>query len=270
MYKVSIVIVNYKTKQLTTNCIDSIIKYCKYPYFEIILVENGTGEFSEETVSKWNGLVRLVVLDKNLGFSGGNNKGIEKASGDYILLLNSDTYLIEDAISPIIAYLQRNKKIGVVSAQLIYPDGRIQSVAQRFPSVRYKLIELLRIQKLMSPIRAGRLLLGSFFDHQKSLKVDWVWGAYFMFPRKILQRLPNQQLDESYFMYYEDMQWCMDITKMGYEIHFCADAKVVHLHGGSSGRKNELMEISGQMFMNKNYSKFEILAIKLLDRCLKN
>lgn len=265
---VSIIIINYKTFELTNNCIDSIFRYCSSVNYEIILVENGTAEFNQQNVSHWGDKVKLVVSQENLGFAGGNNLGIKQANGKYILLLNSDTYLIDDAIFPTFQYLEKHNEVGVVSAKLIYPDGRPQSAAQRFPSIQYKIIELLRLQKMMSKRAAGKLLLGSFFDYDETVAVDWVWGAYFMFPKRILLQLPNQQLDDTYFMYFEDMQWCMDIRKLGYQIHYFAEAKVVHLLGGSSGKKNEMMEQNGDIFMKRNYSFMERLLIKAIDYIL--
>lgn len=265
---VSIIIVNYKTYDLTCNCINSILTHSVGFDFEIILIENGTNEFDNERVKHWGDAVTLIVSEKNLGFAGGNNLGIQSATGNYILLLNSDTYLQDNAINTTLQYLKNHPKAGVVSARLIYPDGRAQSVAQRFPSVKYQLIELLRLQKLMSKSKAGHTLLGSFFDYKDSVKADWVWGAYFMFPSTILKELPNHLLDDSYFMYYEDMQWCMDISKLGYEIHFCADAEVVHLLGASSANKNEMMHKNGELFLSKNFSPIKIKWIKLLSKLL--
>lgn len=264
----SIIIINYKTFQLTCNCIDSILKYCSLPDYEIILVENGTAEFNKENTKHWGSRVQLIISEDNFGFAGGNNLGIQHAQGQYILLLNSDTYLLDDAISPVLGYLEKHPEVGVVSAKLCYPDGRVQSVAQRFPSVQYKFIELLRLQKLLNKNAAGRLLLGAFFNHEETLKVDWVWGAYFMFPKKILSQLPNQRLDDTYFMYFEDMQWCKDIHKLGYEIHYFAEARVIHLLGGSSGKKNEMMEKNGALFMKRNYSLLERALISILSQLL--
>ena len=105
---VSIIIINYKTKHLTEQCIDSIFKYTQDIDFEIILVENGTGEFNKDNIGQWGEKVKLVVSKENLGFAGGNNLGIKYATGKYYLLLNSDTYLIEDSIGKSFHFLQKN------------------------------------------------------------------------------------------------------------------------------------------------------------------
>lgn len=266
---VSIIIINYKTFELSSQCIDSVIKFTKGVSFEIILVENGTDEFTNENTSHWGNQVKLIVSKENLGFAGGNNLGINNAQGKYILLLNSDTYLIEDSISKSFAFLESQPQVGVVSAKLIYPDGRHQSVAQRFPSLKYGLIELFRIQKCYSRQKAGKILLGSFFDHNETTEVDWVWGAFFMFPRHLLTQLPKHKLDDTYFMYWEDVQWCIDIKKLGYKIFFLADTQVVHIHEGSKGNKNEMMEKNGLLFFQKNYTFLEALAIKKINKWLE-
>ncbi len=265
---VSIIIINYKTFRLTTQCVNSILKFTQGVSYEIIIVENGTDEFTIENTSHWGAVVKLIVSEDNLGFAKGNNLGIVEAIGKYILLVNSDTLLQSDAVSLLYNYLEKNQEVGVVSPRIIYPAGEHQSVAQRFPSVKYKLIELLRIQKFLVPQKAGKLLLGSFFDHRQTIDVDWVWGTFFMFRNDILNQLPNKKLDDTYFMYCEDMQWCMDIKKLGYRIHFCADAEIIHLMGASNGKKDTLMQQNGSMFMQRNYKSWEIKIISQLDKCL--
>ena len=135
--------------------------------------------------------------------------------------------------------------------------------------MKYQMIELFRLQKLLSKSKAGKLLLGAFFDHNENTKVDWVWGAFFLFRKEILNLLPENKLDDTYFMYFEDVQWCMDIIKLGYEIHYFAETKIIHKMGGSSGKKNEMMLRNGELFLKQNYSVTKIKCIKLLQNLLK-
>jgi GT2 family glycosyltransferase len=265
---VSIVIVHYNTPELTRNCIQSVLEKTNAVSYEIIVVDNAStvhdvGELKEEFPS-----IHLIKSKVNLGFARGNNLGIKEAKGKYILLLNSDTVLINDAISLAYAYMEEHKTVGVISAQLQYPDGRIQSVCQRFPSIKYSAIELLRLQKLMPAEKKGRVLLGAFFDHKATVQCDWVWGAFFFFRSEVLEKLPDGKLNEDYFMYIEDMQWCMDIRRLGYEVHYFPDAKLIHYMGGSSGSKNELMQKNTDDFLKKNYSLLERVVIKGLNKLL--
>jgi GT2 family glycosyltransferase len=252
-----------------------IIRYVQALRYEIILVDNGSGEFNSANTAPWGEVVRLVVSDKNLGFAGGNNLGIAHASGKYILLLNSDTYLRENAVLKTFRYMEAHPEVGALSCRLIYPDGTVQSAAQRFPSIRYGLVELLRLQKLMSKKTAGKLLLGAFFDHQETVKADWVWGTYFMFPRKVLEDLPSGKLDDTFFMYGEDMQWCMDLRKAGYEVHFYGETEVVHLLSrspidkASSSGKIAFMARNHEIFMKRHFGPVHRGAIRMIERLLR-
>ena len=266
---ISIIIINYNTYDLSCACVASVTRHTEGVNYEVIVVDNDSAVFNESDFSNRFPDVKLIKSERNLGFAGGNNLGIKHACGQCILLLNSDTVLKDNAILAAFQYMEMQPGVGALSARLIYPDGRHQSAAQRFPSIKYQLIELLRLQKFLSKRRAGKLLLGAFFDHKETIKVDWVWGAFFMFRREILTKLPGGRLDETYFMYYEDMQWCMDIRKQGYEIHFFAGAEVVHLMGGSSGKKNEMMLQNGELFLQRNYSLFQIKWIKRLEKWLR-
>lgn len=237
--------------------------------FEVIVVDNASSIGEPETFLKNFPSIKLVKSPVNLGFAGGNNLGMQYAIGEKLLLLNSDTMLLNNAVKLCSDFLDDTPKAGVVSAQLQYPDGRIQSVSQRFPSVKYALVELFRFQKLLSKKRRGELLLGAFFDHQTTVRVDWVWGAFFMFRREILNLLPNEQLDQDFFMYAEDMKWCFDIKKLGYGVYYYPLAKVIHFMGGSSGKKNELMEKNNQIFLERNYNAWHRWLLRTINRMLQ-
>ena len=265
---VSVIIVNYNTYALTSACIRSVLQFTQGIKYEIILVDNNSTEAEPITYEQLFHTLKVIRLPANLGFAKGNNAGLSVATGKYSLLLNSDTVLKENSIKLSFDYLEENERIGVISARLIYPDGTHQSVAQRFPAAKYQLAEFFRVQKLLTRQLGGKLLLGAFFDHKSNIPVDWVWGAYFMFRREILQKLPGNKLDDVFFMYMEDMQWCKDIKKLGYEIHFFAGTEVIHLLGGSSGAKNNLMEQNGRLFLKRNYSLLHRYLIKQLSKVL--
>jgi len=267
---VSIIVIHYDTPDLTSNCIKSIYQHTTGITYELIVVDNHSTFHDSNDIKEDFPEIILLKSETNLGFARGNNLGIRIATGKYILLLNSDTLLLENSIFKLFRYLETKPKVGVVSPRLIFPDGSSQSAAQRFPSIKYSLIELLRLQKFMTEKKGGKLLLGAFFNNLETVKADWVWGTCFMFPSGILDKLPENKLDDTYFMYGEDMQWCMDIGKLGYEIHFFAETEIIHLMGGSSGKKNTMMEENGRLFLEKNYKKWEIKWIQKLQYYLKH
>jgi GT2 family glycosyltransferase len=246
--RLSVIIVNYNTFELTCKCIESVLKHTSLPDYEILLVDNGSSECSPHLFQERFPQIELIVSPKNVGFAKGNNLGIAKARGEYILLLNSDIELVEDAIVPLLHYMQQSPSVGVVSPMLIYPDGRIQHVARRFPSLRYEFIELLRLHKLLG---AGALL-GWYYHHQRLVEADWVWGAFFLMRRQVLDSFPQRRLPDDFFMYFEDCQWCYHIKKAGYKVVYNPIVKAVH-HVSASSKDHRTPNHKLQLSLNNEY-----------------
>lgn len=266
--QVSVIIVNYNTFELTCKCIQSILERTAGCSYEIIVVDNASVEQDIKKINILFPVVTLIESDVNLGFAKGNNLGILHAKGDFILLLNSDAELQNDAISICFDFLQREKQVAVVSAMLKFPDGITQHNCQRFPSIKYKLFELFRLQKILPRAKAGKILLGFFFNYSEVVYPDWVWGTFFMFRRKLLDSLPGGKLADDFFMYVEDMQWCMEFRKLGYTIAFQPAALVTHYMGKSGGPKSRLIDENMNQFMERYYSRTERFIIRCLDRLL--
>lgn len=260
---VSVIIINYNTFNLTSNCIRSVYKHTTTTNFEIILVDNASTECDAELFKKEFPVITLIRNPENLGFAKGNNLGIKHAKGEYILLLNSDTELLNDAIGIALKTLQDDRK-GAVSVKLQHPDGRVQCQCQRFPSVTVTLLETLRLHKLLPKKLRGRLLLGSYFKHDTYIEPDVVWGTFFMFKRKVLDSMPGKMLDEKYFMYYEDIQWCLDIKNAGYKIAYQPEGAVMHIIGQSNAPKNEMIKSNKKDFLKRNYSSIKVMLLGLL------
>ncbi len=252
---VSVIIINYNTYELTCSCIQSIIREAGNGYtYEIILVDNASTETDAENFLKQFPSIKLIKSTVNAGFARGNNLGIRQAEGEYILLLNSDTVLKNDAIGICLSFLRADASVAVVSGRLEYPDGHVQHNCQRFPSIGAKLFELFRLQKIFSRSVGSRMLFGSFFDHNTVAYPDWVWGTFFMFPRKLLERLPEHKLADTFFMYGEDTQWCMEFRNLGYRIGFDPAGRILHYGGKSGGAKSPLMDANGKRLMEMYYS----------------
>jgi GT2 family glycosyltransferase len=265
---VSVIILNYNTFALTSDCIQSVIHYSQGFEYEIVLLDNASTECDPSLFLARFPSVTLIKSETNLGFAKGNNHAIDHGRGEFVLLLNSDTVLQDNAILKCLDYLRKHPKTGVVTTKLVFPDGRIQSNCQRFPNIWYNLLELFRFQKLF-PRLGGRLLLGSFFDYSSEEKIDWTWGAFFMFPKHLLDKLPSQKLYDGFFMYGEDLWWCWDVKQLGYDVVFLPDSEVSHLMGGSSGPKFEEMAKNRLLFMKRNYNWFKITVIKVVEYLLR-
>ena len=265
---VSVIIVNYNTFDLTCSCIRSVLSKTAGCDFEIIVVDNGSSEKDPVEFVRLFPEIQLIRNSENLGFAKGNNCGIEKSRGEYVLLLNSDAELINNAILICLGVLRRDNRIGVVGSKLLFPDGTVQHNCQRFPSIWFKLFELLRLQKILPSRLGGRILLGYFFHHDVPVFPDWIWGTFFMFRKKLLQHLPGNKLPEDFFMYVEDMQWCLEFRKHGYRIAFEPGAETLHHMGRSSGPKSAMMELNTNLFMKRYYPRFKRILISKLDAWL--
>jgi GT2 family glycosyltransferase len=266
---VSIIIVNYNTFSLTCACIASVVEHTCFVDYEILVVDNASNEKNPNEFLVHFPTVRLIKSPENLGFAKGNNLGIAIARGRYILLLNSDTEFLNNAAHTMFNFLETRKDVAVASAALFYPDGKPQHCCQRFPSLRYKMVELLRLQKLLGRKRGGQILLGPFFDYSQAVNVDWVWGTFFMFRKDLLGSLIGGKLDDTLFMYGEDMEWCLNFRRLGYRIMFNPEAKIIHYMGMSGGAKHEMMNENLEIFMRKHYGLLHRKAIALIDFLLK-
>lgn len=257
MAKVSIIIINYNTFALTSNCIRSIIEFTKDVNYEILLVDNASVECDAALFLQEFSQIKLIKNSVNSGFADGNNKGIEVATGDYLLLLNSDTILQDDTISKSIQSLSGIENIGVMACRMVYADGKIQYTARRFRSISWELLDLFRFIPLLMPYKKrAKRMLGKYFRHDSSIECDWVNGAFFLFPRKVLEQLPGKKLYDRFFMYGEDQLWCEQIKNLGYEIFFNPETTIIHINSGST-------DLSKQLRLRKMMMKHELEIMKL-------
>ncbi|MCW3091371.1 MAG: glycosyltransferase family 2 protein [Ferruginibacter sp.] len=251
--QLSIIIINYNTFTLTSKCIASIYDKLKDLSFEIVLVDNASVECDPVLFKQQFPEIKLIINETNTGFTGGNNLGIDHATGEYLLLLNSDTELINNAPKICLDYLQEHKEVGMVTGQLTYPNGAIQYNCRRFRTIGWELLEVFPFYKLLPKPKQEALMLHHYFDHQSFTNCDWVWGAFMLFPKRIIKELPKKKLSDDFFMYCEDVLWCWDFKQLGYQIHFLPEAKVMHVHRGSTD-KNKLKKV--WIISLKNHAKF--------------
>ena len=253
---VSVIIINYNTYQITCECIGSVIEHTAVPY-EIIVVDNASSECDPALFQKKYPAIRLVRNDQNVGFAAGNNAGIRVASGDVMLLLNSDTILQEDAVGKTLQFLQTHPEAGVVGCRMTYPDGTIQHTARRFRSFVWELSDIFRPFLYLLPYKKrASLMLGRYFKSDFVTECDWLNGAFFMFRRELLQKMPDQKLDEQFFMYGEDHLWCWQIQCLGYKNIFFPGTSIIHINNASTSPERRLA-------LRKTMMAHEIRILKL-------
>jgi N-acetylglucosaminyl-diphospho-decaprenol L-rhamnosyltransferase len=231
----SIIIVNWNVKELLRACLQSLLAANQTTprlTTEIIVVDSASTDSSPEMVRREFPQVRLIAGEQNLGYAGGNNTGAEAAQGRYIFLLNPDTVVQPDTLNRMVAYMDAQPEIGALGPQLLWPDGSIQSSRRRFPTLGSLFWESTLLGQWFSqnPHSQHYHLADQSADSPQ--KVDWLVGAALMIRREAWQQVGP--LDESFFMYFEETDWCRRSADAGWEVHYLPAAQVTHYEGKSS------------------------------------
>lgn len=256
--ELSIIIVNYKTLKLTSNCIDSIIKSnTKGLDYEIIVVDNASADGSIEAIQKQFPRVKTIINNENQGFSKANNLGIKAAIGEYILLLNSDTIVELNTLKGAYDFIKDHKHIGALGCKILLPSGKLDVACKRsFPTPMNGIYHSLNLDDAFpESVRFGEYNL-TFVDENKTCSIDCIMGAFMMVPRKVIEVVG--MLDEDYFMYGEDVDWCYRIKNAGYQVMYYPEVRIFHHKKASGiGKRNpkvvEAFYDSMVIFYNKHY-----------------
>jgi len=233
----SIIIVNYKNKDKLLTCLTSIdqVKISKFNY-EIILVENNSGEDLQSFIETDKN-IKVIVSSKNLGMGGGNNLGIAAAKGEYILILNPDTFIKPGAVETLLDYLKNNSMVGVVGPKLLNSDGSLQSSCLRFPKFYTPILRRTFLGKYFSTKRDKFQMKD--FDHRSISRVDWLMGSALLFKKEIKLKdgsTWSPRFDERYFMYFEDTDLCKTALSKGLDVVYNPEAILIHDHARQSAR----------------------------------
>lgn len=229
--KLSILIVNWNTRDLMIACLNSILKYAPAFPFEIIIVDNHSSDGSVgvfTTLFGHNKKIHLLQSLRNLGFARGNNHAYHHASGEYILLLNPDAEVAEGAIQKMVDYLERHEEIGVLGPKILNTDGTLQPSVRRFPGVWPSLLVFSGLHRLLRP----RRYFMDDFDYASIASVDQVMGAALLTRRKTIERLGGL-FDEKFWLWYEEVDFCKRAKNAGLDVVYYPEATVRH-HGARS------------------------------------
>lgn len=257
----SIVVLNYKTKDLTTACIKSLVEqYGKQMVageVEIIIIDNASGDGSAEIIKKaFADQKNIFVLEnkENLGFGKGCNEGAKKARGNYILFLNSDTKTQDNNFLKMVKFLENNENVGILGGRLLNLDGSRQKSVGIFYTLPFFILMILGFEKL-GFLRSSPM---------KAKKVDWVSGACMMVRKSTFDSLGG--FDKHIFMYIEDMELCYRFKNSGYATYFFPHISVTHQEFGSSNRAFAVINIyKGLLYFYKIHrSKWEYQTVKIL------
>jgi GT2 family glycosyltransferase len=243
----SIVIVNWNVRDLLERCLTSLTadsvaggrlvlaqadREC-----EIIVVDNASSDGSPDMVREQFAHVRLIASDSNLGFARANNRGVAASTGRYILLLNPDTEVLPGALGAMVTYMDEHPDIATLGPKLLSPDAleeRVQSSRRRFPTLATAFLESTVLQQWSPRNRVLQRYYVQDKDDNEEQDTDWLVGACLLIRRKAWEQVGP--LDENFFMYSEELDWCRRAKTAGWRVVYVPWATVVHHEGQSSNQ----------------------------------
>jgi len=231
----TITIVSWNTRDLLHECLRSIYNSEVQARFEVHVVDNASRDGSVELVEREFPAVRVIRNPRNVGFARANNQSWLMVRGRYWMLLNSDAQVRAGALDSLVRFMDGHPRAGLATARLLNLDGTPQNCAQPNPSIFKTLLEAARIHKLLPSSARGRILLGPYWDYDRAIEVGWTWGTALIARREAVA--DAGPLSGDFFMYGEDLEWCLRMRRCGWQVWFCPDAEVLHHGGRSAARK---------------------------------
>lgn len=237
----SVIIVSYNTRELLRDCLHSLAS-AGAVQFEVLVVDNASADGSAEMVGQSFPDVQLIVNDHNAGFAAANNIGLRRARGRYLLLLNSDTRVLDGALARMVQFMDAHPAAGYCGPCLLNADDSHQASARRFPT---PLSRAWAMSGMAGRYPRSRHALDLHWQGgaQGTYRVDWLSGACLMVRAAAVEQVGV--LDESFFMYFEETDWCRRMARGGWEGWYIGDARVVHLGGGSVRHDSDVRPFQG-------------------------
>lgn len=253
----SVIIVNYNVRQFLENALTSIQRAMEGLDGEIIVVDNASDDGSQEMLRAKFPSVRLIASRENLGFARANNLALREARGRHLLLINPDTIVQEDTLRVMVGFLDAHPDVGLAGCKILNPDGSFQLPCRRsFPTPWVALTKIAGLSALFPRSRLfGRYNL-TYRDPDETYEVDAVSGSFMMVRRSVYEQVGG--LDEAFFMYGEDLDWCYRVKSSGARVYYVHATTIIHFKGESTRRSNidELRVFYGAMelFVKKHFS----------------
>ncbi|HOJ70321.1 MAG TPA: glycosyltransferase family 2 protein [Syntrophorhabdaceae bacterium] len=245
--KLSVIIVSWNSQEFLVPCLTSVFNKNPDFDFEVILIDNASTDHSIGSVKEVFTQVKTIENKENIGFTRANNQGIGVSKGEYILLLNPDTIIIEENLfKKWVTFMDEHPEAGASGCRLIYPDGVHQvGDAGYKPSLKTVINFSFFISRIFSQFR------GLFVNYKKlthPVEVDWICGADFLVRRSILDKVGL--MNEDIFMYADDIEWGCRIRDYGYKIFYLPHFSIIHLQGGSAKKREDIGSFSNLWLKN--------------------
>jgi len=250
--QLSIIIVNWNTKDLLRGCLESVLRETKSIESEITVVDNASSDRSCEMVEAEFPQIQLIKNEENLGFAKANNQAIAKAKGEFILLLNPDTVVCENSLEKMLRFMQSNLKVGIIGPKMLNPDRTLQVSCHAKPGLVFS-----SLSWFISGMFYEKLCLSK---NEEPAEVGYVSGACLLIRRKTIDAIGL--LDENFFIYAEEADWCMRAEKENWKVYFIPEAEIIH-YAKESAKKYGLVAMSkiraqsNYFLIRKHFGKFK-------------
>lgn len=262
----SICIVSYNCRELLANCLESIRAHSGRLSVEVIVTDNASTDGTVAMVRERFPEGRLIASRENLGFAAGTNRAMAAASGDVLMMLNPDTEVRPGALEHLVHFLRERSEAGAAGPRIMGADGRLQLTCHTFPTLWLTLVGQLGLHRAFPGSRALGAYDMTWWAHDRPRRVDWISGACIAVHREAWERVGP--LDEGYFMYSEDVDWCYRLSKAGYERWYLPGAAIVHHEAGSWGEAPEERILAAHRanfrFFGKSYGLPHEVLVRLL------
>lgn len=242
---VSVVIINWNTRDILRNCLISIFANTKNVEFEVIVIDNASSDGSVDMLKSEFPQVVSIENSVNRGYAVAVNQGIAVAKGRYVLALNSDIIICDNAIEKTIRYADKHLEAAVIGCQVWEDSDTIQTTCFRFPNAINLFLLMFGLAKIFKYNRVlGRERM-LWWNRKSERQVDVISGSFMLVRQEAIEQVGG--MDEDYFLYYEETDWCYRFKQAGWEMRFWPGAKIIHDHGGRNSSKQEAVKMYVQM-----------------------
>ncbi len=231
-YDLSVIIVNWNTRDFLAQCLESLKTHTKKISYEIIVIDNFSSDGSPEMVEREFPEVSLIKSKENLGFGRANNQGLVNARGKYILFLNSDVSINENCLDLMFDFMETRPDVGASACRLTFPDGTLQHSCRTFPTFKVYFLMLLGLRFFIPNMKPFRDYLMLDWNHADEREVDQIMGSFMYIRRSVLDEVGS--FDEQYWMYFEEVDLCWRIKRAGWKIVHYPYASAIHFLSKSS------------------------------------
>ena len=249
----SIIIVSWNTRELLSGCLDSIFRETRNLSLEIIVIDNDSSDDSVDMLKKNFPQVHIIENKENRGFAAANNQGIHAAKSDYLLFLNPDTVILDNAISKSLDFIRAHPKTAMVGCKILDSAGRPEQFGLNSPSLANMLAETVYLSKFYENMRLFFMERLYLKYRYASCRVKYIVGCFMMVRAEAVRQIGD--MDERFFMYFEEADWCERFRRAGWEIDVIPHAFIVHSRSGSTkqvfGKMRRELVRSELLFMYK-------------------